>query len=291
MTLADWTASETLRRLTMWRDIGGRNGRAVDVPASALKAAGLYNGQAGIFFDGDRTRSDWSPRGAAVSFRHTGTSYADDLSEDGLIYHYPLTLRRGSHDEGEIEAARTAYRLGLPVFAIVGSKNSTGRDIRLAYVEEVDDPNRMLLLTFVPSLIPANPSLAADPFDLRELPAEPVLRRVRERPNQQRFAAAVFATYGTTCAVCSFAVQGIVQAAHLVAKSRGGVDDPRNGLPLCANHHLSFDRGLWFFEVETTRIVVSEAATCESLGITRRDLLHLSTRPHADALRESAKRI
>jgi len=33
--------------------------------------------------------------GVAVSVLHTGRSYADDLSEDSLLYHYPATNRGG----------------------------------------------------------------------------------------------------------------------------------------------------------------------------------------------------
>jgi hypothetical protein len=33
-----------------------------------------------------------TPEGVAVGLLHTGSSYADDLAEGGVIYHYPQTV-------------------------------------------------------------------------------------------------------------------------------------------------------------------------------------------------------
>lgn len=84
----------------------------------------------------------------------------------------------------------------------------------------------------------------ASPFVL-ETEVSRSSRSVVDRPNQQRFKFAVLRLYGPACAVCDLAVRELLQAAHLRRKAEGGSDDPRNGLVLCALHHLAYDRGLW----------------------------------------------
>ena len=43
--------------------------------------------------------------------------------------------------------------------------------------------------------------------------------------------------YGATCAVCGLHEPSILRA-------KGGVDDITNGICLCTNHELAFDKGL-----------------------------------------------
>ena len=47
----------------------------------------------------------------------------------------------------------------------------------------------------------------------------------------------------------------MLQAAHIRPVSENGSDDPRNGLVLCANHHLAFDANLFAFDPETLEVV------------------------------------
>jgi predicted restriction endonuclease len=62
-------------------------------------------------------------------------------------------------------------------------------------------------------------------------------------------------------------------------------DDAHNGIPLCANHHIAFDNGLWSIQVKTTRLVTRlMGPDLADLGITRLDLGHLPVLPHQKAL-------
>lgn len=61
---------------------------------------------------------DGNGDGITVSLLHTGRHYPDDLSEDGVIYHYPKT-KRGVRDTSEVEATKNAGRFKLPVFVIL----------------------------------------------------------------------------------------------------------------------------------------------------------------------------
>jgi hypothetical protein len=59
-----------------------------------------------------------------------------------------------------------------------------------------------------------------------------------------RFARRVLEAYGGQCAMCGLDV-GLVEAAHIYpVAAPNSPDQPWNGLALCANHHLAFDRHL-----------------------------------------------
>ena len=76
----------------------------------------IYGGAAGIWVDRATTSvTTDNPIGAAVSVNHTGEHYPDDLSETGLIYHYPVTRRPGLTDSNEIDATKRTRALGLPL--------------------------------------------------------------------------------------------------------------------------------------------------------------------------------
>ncbi len=59
-----------------------------------------------------------------------------------------------------------------------------------------------------------------------------------------RFSRRVIHAYEGRCAMCGLGI-GLVQGAHIYpASAPGSQDEPWNGLALCANHHLAFDRHL-----------------------------------------------
>ena len=102
-----------------------------------LQQLRVYGGARGIWVDKVRTRdiSDDSA-GVTVALLHTGTVYDDDLSDDGVIYHYPSTETRG-WDDAQVAATKNAARLRVPVFEI--SRSASHRDlrkVRLGWVEE-----------------------------------------------------------------------------------------------------------------------------------------------------------
>lgn len=276
---------EHQRREEMWQELLAEGGRE-NIPPSRLRELGFYGGASEIFVNQEKTKTDFAPTGIAVSFLHTGTSYEDELTSTGVVYHYPRTNRLG-HEESEIEASRAAYRTGLPVFLIGPGATSTTRTLYRGYVEDFDDSLEVLLITFTEDSLPSPPP-GADaelPFSLTDEELEDTYSKRRNRPNQARFAFNVFQRYGTACAACGLDVAGLVQAAHLRAKKERGSDDARNGLPLCANHHIALDKGFWGIEPASTQFRAS--VRCSNLGLLRivhPDLSHLKKLPHADAL-------
>src|SRR5829696_1649559 len=117
-------------RAAMWHALLDSGGPG-SVSPSLLRELGIYGGAQGIWIAKERTSSlTDSGTGVTVGLLHTGKAYADDLSTDGVLYHYPATNRPLGRDSSEIEATKAAGRMGLPVFVITHSAGSPGsRDV------------------------------------------------------------------------------------------------------------------------------------------------------------------
>jgi putative restriction endonuclease len=277
-------AAERTLRFEAWQILLSEG--SDDVPPGRVRELGLYGGAQGIWVDKART-GDLTPdgMGLAVSVLHTGRSYADDLSEDSLLYHYPATNRGPNRDDSEVAALKWAQRLAMPVFTITPGPTNGRRTVRLSWVEDHDDRGKVFLLTFgeAPEGA-ATPEPDDAPFFLTASPEQKrALRKVRQ--GQQQFAMKVFHRYGAACAVCGIDLAGLIDAAHLCAAGQSGSFDARNGLPLCALHHRAFDRGLWMID-PTTTILESrrQGPSLEELRITETSLSHLPALPHPAAL-------
>jgi putative restriction endonuclease len=236
----------------------------------------IYGGYQGIWVDREKTDGlTNSGLGVTTGLLHTGEHYPDDLSETGIIYHYPQTNRPSSRDEGEIEATKAAYNLSLPVFVITKPfPNSTTRDVSLGWIEEWDDERQVFRISFVPeepTELLAQPEEEA-PFT----PQEEALGSTtvtKTRPGQQRFSFLVFQRYGEKCAVCDLDLPELLDAAHLIPKKDNGTDDPRNGIVLCALHHRALDAGLFCIDPDTLRVCYREnGPDAAALRITRSDI-------------------
>jgi len=128
-------AAERTLRFEAWRILLAEGPE--DVAPGRVRDLGLSGGAQGIWVDKART-GDLTPDGVgvAVSVLHTGRSYADDLSEDSLLYHYPSTNRGPHRDASEVEALKWAQRFGMPVFTITPGPAHDRRAVRLSWVED-----------------------------------------------------------------------------------------------------------------------------------------------------------
>ena len=114
-----------------------------------LRRLRVYGGAQGIWVDKVVTAPVASTAGSVcVSILHTGRHYPDDLSDDGVIYHYPETGRQPGRDAAEVEATKEAARLRLPIFVILPSASPSRREVRLGWVTEWDDENKQFLILF-----------------------------------------------------------------------------------------------------------------------------------------------
>lgn len=69
-------------------------------------------------------------------------------------------------------------------------------------------------------------------------------RTVKQYNRDAEFRNKVMEKYGTRCVICGCEERKVLQAAHIRAVADGGSDDPKNGVCLCANHHLMLDHDL-----------------------------------------------
>lgn len=277
---------ELKRRIGMWNTLLAAGGPQ-HVQPSLLRELGMYGGQQGIWRDKQRT-GKLTDSGVTVGVLHTGQTYADDLSADGVLYHYPATNRRAGVDTSEADATKAARMLALPVFVITHSDFSPGkRDVHLGWVEEWDDTLSLFLIAFSDDIRSRQrlKEPEEEPFELTEK-REQLKREVKTRPGQQHFSFYVFQRYGPTCAVCTMSVPEVLDAAHLVPDRHHGSNDPRNGLVLCAVHHRAYDAGLFAIEPETLELHYSPSGPgCNALRIEHETLEHLREKPHRNALK------
>jgi hypothetical protein len=109
--------AERARREAMWANLRGA-GDPGRLSPQLLRELGVYGGAQGIWVDTERTRGIDGAGGITVSLLHTGRHYSDELSADGVLYHYPRTGRPPGRDRSEVEATKVAGRLRLPVLSL-----------------------------------------------------------------------------------------------------------------------------------------------------------------------------
>jgi hypothetical protein len=159
----EWTGfdvpdAELAARDDMWaRLIAG--GGPTNVAPAILRDLRIYRGARGIWVDTEATVArDPDGSTATVSVLHTGRAYADDLTDEGVRYHYPATERPG-RDAAEISATKRAAERRLPVFVVTTAADPDRRDVRRAYVTGYDDDAATFVLVFSdqPLRVPPRP--------------------------------------------------------------------------------------------------------------------------------------
>jgi putative restriction endonuclease len=130
-----------------------------------------------------------------------------------------------------------------------------------------------------------------------------VVVSVRKKLRDVSFQDRVLTAYNFRCAVCGLQLK-LVQAAHIVpASHENGTDETKNGLALCALHHLAYDRSL--ITVTDNYSVILNSRRIEDLGQKHllegldtfrnnlREMIILppeySQRPHAEYIRLANK--
>ncbi|WP_208646747.1 HNH endonuclease [Micromonospora noduli] len=257
------------------------------VTADVVRVWGAYGGGQGVWVDSERTK-EIDPAGVAVGVLHTGIHYADDLSDDGILYHYPMTNRAGKRDDSEIDAIKKAAELRVPLFVISKpTPSSRWREVRLAWVEGWDDRARVFSLTFdgqAPTKVLSHDDSDNQPFSLFGNNSRRANGSRKQRPGQRLFKLRVIQRYGSRCPLTGVTVPEMLDAAHLVPDAAGGSSDPRNGLPMNAALHRAFDSGLFAIHPETFEVQTQPGLTAANLGIYVATIADLPKKPHSDAM-------
>jgi hypothetical protein len=278
---------ERERRVDLWSRLIANRG-PFDVSAGTLNDLKIFYGGRGIWVDKANTAGiGGSSNGVAVALLHTGSAYADDLSEDSAIYHYPQTEQPG-RDLAEITATKAAAMLLLPVFFVSYSRPRTPlRNVTLAWVQAWDDDQKWFYIQFGEHR-PSEPPPSGEPetpFAITA-PRETVSRTSMSRRRSAAFKFAVFERYRPAeCCVCGMRVTELLDAAHIVGVEHDGSDDPRNGLIFCATHHRAFDANMFAIRPTDSQIISGKRQPpLSALGIERASL-SLPRSPHIEALR------
>ena len=232
--------AELERRVNCWASLKGRD----DITPQELKDMGVYGGGRGIWRDKANTSGLTSDGdGAVVSVLHLGQRYANDLYNDGIIYHFPNN-QTVSYDRADIQSIKNSFELELPIFVISHGKTKTLRKVNFGKIVDFGKSECLIIFGDQHSARIELPDPSA--FKLN------ASRREKTKPIQQRRRDPMFRYYvskrcGTQCAVCSISIPELLEAAHVKSVEDGGSDHPLNGIMLCANHHKAFDN--WLFNI------------------------------------------
>lgn len=279
----------TLEEETLWREVKWAEMQQhpdwPNLPPTYLRDLGVYSGAAGIWRDLQHT-SNLAAGGLAVSVMHTGKHYADDMDDDGIIYHYPTTDRAASQDAGEIQSVKNAANLRLPIFVI--SRVGNARRVVRGWVSDHDDHHRLFLFEFSeqdsPGLAVESDHASFEIHSRRKMRADQVIRAERS----SRFKFEAIKRFNGRCAVSGIDVVEMLDGAHVVPVKNGGPDDPRNSLLLSAAHHRAFDSHLWAVRPDDLVVVTRpDGPSLERMKFKVVSFDHLAesgTLPHEDAL-------
>ncbi|MBB4931273.1 hypothetical protein F4561_002093 [Lipingzhangella halophila] len=275
-------------RIAVWEHLKATHDDLRKVEPTALRAFGAYGGAQGVWVDTQRT-SKFHGEGVTVGILHPGVDYPDEVSDEGVFYHYPVTKRPAQRDRSEVAATQAAGTLQLPIFVITKpTPSSTVRAVQLGWVSGWDDDSKQFLIDYGDH--PPDELITEDQSD--EEPFVPVVsqrtkkhRAVMERSDQNRFKLKVLKRYGSRCPLSGVTVPQMIEAAHLIPHAKNGTSDPRNGLPLNVALHRAFDANLFAIDPETLDVVVArDGPSIADLGIITPHLHDLAQRPHRKAL-------
>jgi len=276
--------NELERRNALWASI--QQFPLDKVRPSHLNENFIYRGSAGIYSNKELT-SVLSADGIGVtlSILHSGKHYPDEVTSDGLLYHYPKTNRSKSHDQNEIIATKNAGRLELPIFVILPGNTASFREVRLGWVVDFDDKAEVFLISYSEVKPQFETEEEDEPFRLTQKDNGKATEG-RSRPNQLKFMFNVHKKYGSKCAVCNITINKLLDAAHIRGKKYNGSDDWRNGIVLCKNHHKSFDSGLFKIDPNSLNVIISEKINNKELKISGTRLNTATGKaPHINALK------
>lgn len=246
----------------------------------------IIAGERGIYRDLQNTKTlTKNGYGVTVAVRHTGGRYPDELSEDELIYHYPKTKNK-SHDIGEIFGTKECMNLNLPIFVILEGESKSTKNIKLGWVQDFDDNEKIFLIEFSQKKPIYKHIEEQTPFSLTDY-TKRGKSTVKTRPKQTIFRFFITKNYGYKCGVCSIKIPELLQAIHIRDKKFNGSDDWRNGMFLCLNHHKAFDE--YLFKIDPDDLSIKSKS--DDLKIEESYLKTKSGKtPHEEALKWRWKR-
>ena len=68
--------------------------------------------------------------------------------------------------------------------------------------------------------------------------------QIKPLRKQSKFRDDLLSAYNNCCALCSINEKKLLRGAHIVDVTKGGPDTVNNGIFLCVNHEIAFDKGI-----------------------------------------------
>lgn len=217
--------------------VGGHAERSGGVVTRAQLEAFTYDGEQIKLID--QSRGIRNPRQllATVSILISPPGPYDDIeTADGLLRY---AYRTGDPDGSDNRKLRVALDLGLPLILLRGISPGVFVPIFPVYVVADVPAQRCFEIAVDESL-----RLLSGGRDLDDNQRRYAERLTKLRLHQPVFRARVLRAYDTTCAMCRLKHVGLLDAAHILADSRGGQPVVSNGLSLCRIHHAAYDQNI-----------------------------------------------
>lgn len=201
-----------------------------------------------FLFGGERLtlisqRGIWTPRGFRLPISITtapplagrDAPYDDEITDDGLLrYRY---FQTDPHHRDNV-GLREAMRSSTPLIYFKGIRKGVYQASWPAYV--VDDlPGELSVMVSILDPGELRPDL--DPSTVSAAERRYYSRLVKQRLHQALFRVNVLAAYRERCTMCSLRHVELLDAAHILSDSAGGLPVVPNGLALCKIHHAAFD--------------------------------------------------
>lgn len=212
--------SELLRNL----EVGGQR-YPVFNPQSGIHRPRLFRGRAALTIVTTAPKPNAPP------------PYEDAFDEAAGMISY--SYRQGAIDSPDNRALRSAFAEQRPLIYLMGVAPSVFALAAPVYVVEDRPAQRAVLVQIGSRVTDLSPAGLRSDADVRRY----AVRAARVRLHQHQFRFRVLAAYRHRCTICALRERSLLQAAHIVEDAHErGTPVIRNGLALCAIHHLAYDR-------------------------------------------------
>lgn len=188
------------------------------------------------FFEGGRTFVAWDPRYVlSQNPQNSGSVYARRSHAQGALENFGAARAINARNLGEI-----TFAIALPATALGFYLENIENFHALPNEEAIIELMRDHVETFTPTGIGESGEIIVEDENRRER-----FEFTRTAyPRDPRFKKWVLDAYSQTCCICGRQL-GLVEAAHIIPhSSEGSLNEVRNGLAMCVEHHRLYDHAL-----------------------------------------------
>jgi putative restriction endonuclease len=185
----------------------------------------------------------WKPHflKAGLSFRTVFTAdpsqapYEDEIGPDGFLRY---KWRGSDPQHPDNKALRQAMASALPLIWFRGVASALYHPIYPVYLVDEEPFAQQFVVALNEESGRLREELSSEDPALVQAYAE---RVVRARLHQPLFRQRVLVAYANQCSICRLRHTRLLDAAHVLADSEGGVPVVTNGIAMCKIHHAAYD--------------------------------------------------